>query len=95
MKTTDHESNTTYTDLSRDAVKDASDISKPWDAERADKENPTKNNALKHGCYSKDIVLPWENADEFNDQFSNTATNSIRKALSRKVSWRRSQSCSG
>ena len=69
MKPTDHEFNTTYTDLSRDAVKDASDISKPWDAERADKENPTKNNALKHGCYSKDIVLPWENADEFNDQF--------------------------
>jgi len=32
-----------------------------------DNTNPSAKNALVHGCYAKDSVLPWESQDEFDE----------------------------
>ena len=31
------------------------------------KKSPAEKNALKHGLYSKDVVLPWEDQEEFDE----------------------------
>ena len=31
------------------------------------KKSPSEKNALKHGLYSKDVVLPWEDQEEFDE----------------------------
>ena len=31
------------------------------------KKSPVEKNALKHGLYSKDVVLPWEDQKEFDE----------------------------
>ena len=35
-------------------------MTEPKTSSQPDKSHPTSKNALKHGCYSKDIILPWE-----------------------------------